>query len=213
MIPASGLERAAWGILLFIIGAFLLGTWLNRKRGRALGAWIDEGIQRMGGQPSWRFIRSLSSGAQVTVQGAAAPYRSVEAGYYLLTREIPPLYGIELLRGKRDLFSIKAGLRNPPAAEFDVAPMGGALAKELDRNAGDQPYTWIELPAGLGLATRAANSEQVAACMRPFAEKYGQSVQRLSVRQRQPNVILFLHLDGVEDHPVREIFDALRRVV
>jgi hypothetical protein len=38
-------------------------------------------------------------------------------------------------------------------------------------------------------------------------------VQRLSVRRRDPNVIVFMHLDGLEDRPSRELFDALKRVV
>ena len=137
----------------------------------------------------------------------------MEAAYYLLTREIPPLYGVELLRGKRDLFSIKADLSKPPAAEYDVVPLDGALAKELDQNAGDQPYTWTPLPHGLGLATHDPKPQQIAARVRPFTEKYGKSMQRLSVRRRSPNVLVFLHLEGLEDQPSSEVFNALRRMV
>jgi hypothetical protein len=210
---ASPVERALWGLLLFVLGAFLLGTWFNRRRGKALGFWIDAGLKGLGGQTTWTFIKSVSSGAIGTAVNTRAPFRAVEAGYYLLTREIPPLYGIELLRGKRDLFSIKADLSKPPAAEYDVVPLGGALAKQLDRNAGDQPYTWVPLSEGLGLATRDPRAQQIAARVGPFAEKYGKWLQRFSVRDRSPNVLVFLHLEGLEDHPASEVFDALRRAL
>ncbi len=212
--PASSLaERIAWAFLIFVLGAFLLGTWFNRRRGKSLGYWIDAGLKGLGGLTTWTFIKSVSSGAVGTAVNTRAPFRAVEAGYYLLTREIPPLYGIELLRGKRDLFSIKADLSKPPAAEYDVVPLGGALAKELDKNAGDQLYTWVPLSEGLGLATRDPKAQQIAARVRPFTEKYGKSLQRLSVRGRSPNVLLFLHLQGLEDHPSSEVFNALRRMV
>lgn len=214
MLPPAPLwERVAWALLLFLVAGFMLGTWLNRKRGRALGEWVDAGIKRMGGQTTWKFIRSLSSGAQVTVVGANEPYRSVEAGYYLLTRELPPLLAIELLRGKRDLFSLKADLRAVPAIEYDVVPLDGALRRELDVAAAGDPYAWVELPAGLGLATRHREPAKVAARLRPFLERYGEGVQRLSLRARRPNVVLFMHFEGMEDQPPREMFDALRRLV
>jgi hypothetical protein len=206
-------ERVAWALILFTLGAFMLGTWFNRRRGKALGFWIEDGLKSLGGQPAWTFIKSVSSGAVATVRNTNAPFRSLEAAYYLLTREIPPLYGVELLRGKRDLFSIKANLGNPPATEFDVVPLGGALAQALDEAAGDEPYTWVGLPNALGLATRDPDPQRLAARVRPFAERYGKAVQRLSVRRRDPNVIAFMHLDGLEERPSRELFDALKRVL
>ena len=209
---ASQAERIAWAILIFVLGAFLLGTWFNRRRGKSLGFWIDAGLKGLGGETTWTFIRTMSSGAVGTARNTRQPFRAVEAAYYLLTREIPPLYGIELACGKRDLFSIRADLRTPPSVEFDVVPQGGALAKELDRNAGDAPYTWVELPKGLALATREPNAERLAARVRPFAENYGKSVQRLSVRGRSPHMLLFIHLTGVEDRPSSEVFDVVRRM-
>lgn len=214
LLPSAPMwERVAWALILFTLGAFMLGTWFNRRRGKALGFWIEDGLKSLGGQPAWTFIKSVSSGAVATVRNTNAPFRSLEAAYYLLTREIPPLYGVELLRGKRDLFSIKANLGNPPATEFDVVPLGGALAQALDEAAGDEPYTWVGLPNALGLATRDPDPQRLAARVRPFAERYGKAVQRLSVRRRDPNVIAFMHLDGLEERPSRELFDALKRVL
>jgi hypothetical protein len=213
MPPITNAERIAWGVILFTLGAFMLGTWFNRRRGKELGHWIDAGIKALGGQPAWTFIKSVSSGAEVTIRNANSPYRTLESGYYLLTREIPPLYLIELLRRKGDLFSIKAELRTPPADEYDVVPLTSKLRRELDTAAGAQPIQWLELPNGLGLATRAADPQKLASRLKPFAERYGKALQRLSVRTRHPNVMMFMHFNGVEDRPSQEIFDALRRVV
>ena len=46
-----------------------------------------------------------------------------------------------------------------------------------------------------------------------FLERYGRYVQRLSLRRRQPNLVLFVHLNGLERTPAAEFLRALQQAI
>jgi len=108
LLPATPIEKLWWVALLLLLGGYLAGTWLNRKRSKALGFWLQSGLGVLGSKIQWKWIGTMSSGAQVTVRDARKPFRQLEITYLLLTRELAPLWGIELLRGKRDLLILRA---------------------------------------------------------------------------------------------------------
>jgi hypothetical protein len=155
----------------------------------------------------------MTSGAQVTIVGAMKPFRQGEILYLLLTREFLPLWGIELLRGKRDLLVMRVELSAKPVREFEVVPIQGDLRKTLDANPGAIPWSWQEMPAGLGLATHIDPGGQIAAAVRKFLKAYGPYVQRFSVRKGSPHLILFANLSGLERTPAKEFLAAVKEVV
>jgi hypothetical protein len=213
-MPEAGIgEKIMWGVVIVLAVGYLTGTWLNRRRSQTIGYWLQSGLRGLGGVTSWKWVGTMSSGAQVTVANANPPFRQLQLTYLLLTRELWPLWGIELLRGKRDLLIVRAALQSEPQQEFEVVPWRGKLRRALDRAAGSHPWHWQEMPAGLGMATRSDAQAALGEKVRPFLERYGRFVQRLSLRQRQPHLILFMHLSGLEEMPAREFLEAVRRVV
>jgi hypothetical protein len=209
----SPAARPWWIMLALLAGGYILGTWLNRQRSKTLGLWLQAGLGVLGGETRWKWVGSVSSGAQVTITGANRPFRQAEILYALLTRELLPLWGLELLRGKRDLLSLRADLRSQPAREFEVVPMRGSLRATLDSSAGELPWHWQEMPAGLGLATRGEADAKLVARVRLFLDQYGAYVERLSLRQRNPNLILFIRMTGLERRPAREFLASVRRLM
>jgi hypothetical protein len=209
----SPAARPWWILLAMLAGGYILGTWLNRQRSKALGSWLQAGLGVLGGQTRWKWIGSVSSGAQVTITGADRPFRQAEILYALLTRELLPLWGIELLRGKRDLLVLRADLRAQPAREFEVVPVSGSLRATLDSSAGEFPWHWHEMPAGLGLATRGEADARLVARVRMFLDQYGAYLERLSLRQRNPNLILFVRMTGLEQKPAKEFLASVRRLM
>jgi hypothetical protein len=209
----SPAARPWWILLAVLAGGYMLGTWLNRRRSKSLGLWLAAGVGVLGGQTLWKWVGTMTSGAQVTFVGAHRPFKQGEILYLLLTREFVPLWGIELLRGKRDLLVMRVELSAKPAREFEVVPIKGGLRNTLDRNPGAIPWQWQEMPAGLGLATRIDPGGQTAAAVRGFLKMYGPFVQRLSLRKGSPQLILFAQLSGLEKKPAREFLAAVREVV
>ena len=214
MIPTGGpVTNVLWVILIILVLGFLGGSWLNRRRSKAIGIWLRSGLKPFGGQATWKWIRGMNSAAQVTIEGATNPFRRLEISYFLMTREFAPLWGYEWLRGKRDLLAARIELRDAPAYEVEIVPSGGKLQETLDANAGSQPFTWTEGAAGLGIGSRGAGAQPAAARLKPFVERYGSYIQRLSLRPRQPNVMLFLNLTGPEKTPAEEFVRTLRRAI
>jgi hypothetical protein len=212
LIPATGNERLLWLALIVLVLSYLAGAWLNRRRSKVIGKWLQAGLGALGGKPAWKLTRSLSTGAEVMVADASRPFERIQAGYYLLTREIMPLWGIELLRGKRDLLAIRAYLRTQPAAEYELMPLQGKLRTLLDSKAGDQPWQWQEMPAGLGLATRGETSPATVKAIGSFAKRYGLLTERLSLHPRQPSLTVFLKLAGQGMPPASELLRGLKDV-
>ena len=205
--------RAWWIVLAVLVALYMIGTWLNRRRSKKLGLWLAAGVGVLGGQTLWKWVGTMTSGAQVTIVGAHKPFRQGEILYLLLTREFLPLWGIELLRGKRDLLVMRVDLAAKPAREFEVVPIRGSLRTTLDRNAGAVPWQWQEMVAGLGLATRTDPGGQTAAAVRRFVDAYGPFLDRLSLRKGSPQLILFAQLSGIERKPAKEFLGAVRDVV
>ncbi len=205
--------RVWWILLIVLVAGYLLGTWLNRRRSKTLGLWLQSGLSVLGGQTRWKWIGTMTSGAQVAITGADKPLRQAEILYLLLTRELLPLWGIELLRGKRDLLVLRAELRTQPAQEFEVVPLRGSLRAALDRNPGPDPWQWQEMPAGLGLATHGTPDPRAAGALRAFLETYGPAIQRFSLRGRSPHAILFARLNGLERTPSTAFLANVRDVL
>ncbi len=209
--PNSPAERVMWAALLFLVFGYLAGQWLNRQRTKRVGGWLQAGVGSLGGRVAWRWAKTLAAGAEVTVEEARAPYRNLLISYYLLTREFPPLWLWERIRGKHDLLSARADLRLAPAKEFEVLRLGGPLWKKLNESVAQssQPYQWQEVGNGLGFGMRGSADPKLAERVTDFLKDYGLYVERISLRQRKPHVMAFFRLTGIE----RTKSDALWRAL
>ena len=68
------------------------------------------------------------------------------------------------------------------------------------------------MPTGLGLATRGALDARFARSLQKFLERNGAHVERLSVRQRQPNLVLFVRLAGLERAPAADFLRGVKKL-
>lgn len=213
LVPATGTERFLWIVLIALVVGYLAGVWLNRQRSKAIGAWLQAGLGKLGGRVAWRWIRGMNSGAEVTVADTRPPFRQLQINYFLLTREFTPLWAVERLQGKRDLFSLRGEFRTPPAQELTIVPLHGRLRKELDKAAEAVPWHWTELPHSLGLATRLAPSKALVGRVEAFLSDYGPAVERLSIRRRSPQLVVFFKLDGMEQRPLAPLWAAFEKLL
>jgi hypothetical protein len=212
-MPATGPERVLWIAIIFLVLGFLAGQWLNRRRSKRLGSWLQAGVGALGGRVAWRWIKSMTSGAEVTVQEARAPYRNLSISYYLLTREFPPLWLWERIRGKRDLLALKADLRLMPGREFEIVPAGGKLRRELEQAAPDANYQWVDLSNGLAIGGSGAVDKVAQERAVSFLKEYGPYIERVSLRRRAPHVMAFFRLTGLEKTKSDALWRALGELV
>lgn len=205
--------RALWAIILILLVGLLFGSWLNRRRSKAIALWLQAGLVQLGGRASWRWIRGMNSGAQVTIEGANRPFSRLEIGYFLLTREFPPLWGVELLRGKRDLLTVRGDLREPPRYEVEIVPAAGDLHRKLAAQPDAGALWWEDGPHGLAIGGRGEGARHAAHRFGPFVEQYGPRLRRLSLRPRRPHLMCFMDLDGAATGSATELIRALRKAL
>lgn len=215
-MPNTPAERLMWLALLLLVAGFLGGQWLNRQTAKRAGKWIQAGLGSLGGRVAWHWSKSISAGAEALVEETRAPYRNIAIAYYLLTREFAPLWLWERLRGKRDLLAVRANLRLLPTAEFEIVPLAGKLRQQLDAAVPEvpaEPFAWQELGHGLGFGMRGAVDAARCEKAKAFADSYGASVERISVRKRNPHVLGFFRLGGVHSRASAELWKALGELV
>ena len=75
LMPATGVERILWIVLIVLVAGYFTGAGLNRQRSKAIGLWLQAGLGKLGGRVAWRWLRSMTSGAEVKVAEARSPFR------------------------------------------------------------------------------------------------------------------------------------------
>jgi hypothetical protein len=199
------------GLALLMILWFVGGTWYNRRQGIRTLNWLREGLQSLGGQLHLAWIGSAASGAEATINKASPPFRQLNAIFLLESRELLPLWLVNLLRGKRDELIIKAHLRSTRRGEIEVIPAGDRLERSL-RQESQSPWQWQEGPHSLRIAYRGAQGQALSAAVIPFLQNYGLSLQRFSWRRDKPHLLLRTRLAGLTDRPSADFFTDLAAV-
>ena len=69
--------------VIVLVLSSLAGASCNRRRSKVIGKWLQAGLSVLGGKPSWKLTRSLSTGAEVMVTDPSRPFQRVQASYYL----------------------------------------------------------------------------------------------------------------------------------
>jgi hypothetical protein len=188
-------ETIVAGFGIFLALWYLAASIYNRRRGIAVYRWLHSGLEDLGGEVSGRWIGSSGSGAELHVFGANPPFRELQIIYLLASRELLPLFLVDLLRGKRDRVIIKATLKANPDAELEIAREGSGLARQM-RAEKNRPWTIAEGPGGFVIGGR-GGSEPLRAATLPLLEKYAAQVNHISWAKKAPHLIAILSLEGL----------------
>lgn len=200
VVTALGLILAVW---------YFIAAPYNRRFGLRTYHWLQGGLDALGDpknmQASW--IGSSGSGARILLQAGHAPFQHLELIYLLESRELAPLWLIDRLRGKRDQLILRGSLRHKPAGELEVLPQNDSLVKKLRRETA-APWTFSDGPHRLVIAQRGSAGRQVES-VRPFLERYGSNLRRLSWGPQEPHLVMVLRLNGLLDGEAAHLFEAI----
>jgi hypothetical protein len=190
---------------------YVVGTWYSRRKGIRTLNWLRDGLPFLGGQLQATWIGSAASGARVTIIKANPPFRQLEAAFLLESRELLPVWLVNLLRGRRDELIIKAELRSLRRAEMHAVPAGSRMERSLRRDT-QSSWQWREGPHGLRIAYRGTQGKALSKDVSPFLQSYGLSVRRLSWERGKPHLLLQIRLTGLTDRMSVDFFDDLTAV-
>lgn len=199
------------------LGVFLLlwygvAAYVNRRRGVRTFQWLKPGVQSLGEIAEARWMGSSGSGARLAVTKAKRPFQRLEVIFLLETRELLPLWLLNLLRGKRDTLILRAQLRSNPASEIEILPQGDRRLRSIQSEAEGEPLRYIDSMevGGFQAAGRGSQVEQLLQMCKPLLEDLGEKVRRLSISRTAPNVILELNLSGLLETTAEDLFRSLR---
>lgn len=164
----------------------------NRRRGRRLRSWLEAGLDALGGEVEGGWIGSPASGARINLRHTNPPFRRLEVTLLLENREIPLLWLLDYLRGRRDRAIVRGTLRSPWRGEIVVA------SRQLPEQA-TNPWTRRDGPQGLVVAHRGPKGHQMAAALQSWLEAYGSYVRRFHWRKQDPHINLQLSIAGLPD--------------
>jgi hypothetical protein len=206
-------EYVVTGLGLVLVAWYLIAAIYNRRFGLRTYRWLQAGLEVLGEpksvQASW--IGSSGSGARIGLQRAHAPFQRLELAYLLESRELAPLWLMDVLRGKRDQLILRGTLGHQRSGELEVLPSGDRLLKTM-RQETKPPWTLTDGPHNLVIAQRRAAKQQTE-WVTPFLERYGPNLKRLSWRPQDPNILIVLRLAKLPDDEAATLFQNIRLAV
>ena len=188
---------------------YIVGRQVNRGRGGRLLAWILQGLRPLGDQIT--VSRLGTSGFQVNVGKAQAPFKRIETAILLEPREILLLWILNRLRGRTDHLVLKGTLRASPRGEVEVVKKRGRLAgrglEELDQIA----WTRLEtIGDDLVIACRGEKGQRQAEAISHLVEGLSPRLLRLSLSKKAPHLLLNLSLAGLDERSALLLLSSLQ---
>ncbi len=183
-------ETIAVAASLLLVGWYIAGHLCNVRRGRRIRAWLEPGADALGGEIEGGWLGTPASGARFNVTRAKPPFRRLEITLLLANREIPLLWFIDHLRGKRDRCIIRGTLRSPRGGEVWVSSTGRTDPE-------GESWTHREGPHGLTISYRGRDGLQLSTALTSYLEAYGSYLDRFRWSKQDPHVDLQIRIAGL----------------
>lgn len=184
--------------ILLLVGIFLAAWYLfasiyNRRRGTRTYRWVRDGLDPLGDKFEGKWLGSAASGAHITIAKARSPFRRVEIIFLLESRELLPLWLVDIVRNKRDQVIFKATVRGATRqANVEIVPNNGRAARRMQKEA-DSSWRLRE-KNGLLIAEKGLNAAAVTHTLSPILEKYGHHIRQISWSNHAPHLIAIFNL-------------------
>ncbi len=195
--------------VVLIVGWFGVGIIYNLRHGEAILRWMQNGLPRVGQKTTLRWLGS--SVAQLVIAKAKGPMRSLETLLVLAPRDVPWLWLLSSLQGRRDTLIFRAQLGIPPLMDLelvDPASWTGRSALKQAQAKGwvSQPYHDLQLLAAPGQLPLAQETlSRLDATARALSTQY----RRFSLRRDSPHLEVHLAFPNPRQTDPAQFFDAL----
>ena len=195
--------------VILVVGWFGLGIIYNLRHGEAMLRWMQNGLPRVGQKTTLRWLGS--SVAQLVIAKAKGPIRSLETMLVLAPRDVPWLWLISSLQGRRDTLIFRAQLGVPPLMDLDLVDPASwtgrlALKQALQKGWVSQPYREWQLLASAGQLQLAQEIlDRLEASARNLSPQY----RRFSLRRDSPHLELHVGFPNLRQTDPARFFEAL----
>jgi hypothetical protein len=171
---------------------------------------MQGGLPLLGGRTTVRWLGSTA--IEMAIRDGKAPFAGAVLVIFLEPRDMPWMWALGRMRGRRDTLIVRGVLRRAPAVELEALdPMSWSGRDALPRVPPDWPVRQAALPGGLAVHHANAAALERADALLAQAERAGLAVKRLSVRRTEPHLQLHVLLPD-RRQPARDFFEAVRAV-
>jgi hypothetical protein len=197
---------------IIILGWFAFGIIYNLRRGEAVLHWMQSGLPKVGERTTLRWLGS--SVAELKIARAKGPFRQLDTLLVMAPRDVPWLWLISGLQGRRDTLIFRAQLGSPPHLDMELADPASwtgrmAIAKASQLGWQSQPYQEYQLMAPAGRLSLAAETIQ---SLSPFAEQLTRHYRLFSLHQASPHLELHLPFPDLRKEDAAQFFGALQKL-
>jgi hypothetical protein len=196
-------------VVIAIVGWFALGTHINVRKGHRFLEWLQEGLPLVGEKTTLRWLGS--SVVHLQIEKAREPFRRVEVLIVLEPRDVPPLWLLSRLRGRRDLLIVRTELRTVPKLQIEILDRQAWSTRAVDREVRQQqwqPVPSSNLPFQVYALTPVANP----AALIDEAGQAGLTLVRVGVRRTNNSLEMQWLLPSQPVSAARAVFEAVQRV-
>lgn len=195
-------------VAVALVAWFAAGTIWNVRRGRAVMRWMQDGLPLLGERTSVRWLGSTA--VEMVIRDGKAPFAGVTLVIFLEPRDVPWMWALGRVRGRRDTLIIRGVLRRAPGFEFEALdPVSWSGRDALARVPSDWPVRQVAASGGLVVHYVDAAALAGADALLELAQRAGLEVRRLSVRRTEPNFQIHASLPD-QQQPARGFFEAVR---
>ena len=172
--------------------------------------WMQAGLRVLGERTTVRWLGSTA--VEMVIRAGNAPFASVTLIIFFEARDMPWMWALGRLRGRRDILIIRGVLRRVPEFGFEALDGASWSGREAFNRL---PAEWSAQPiANAGdITVFVSNATAAARAGRLLTEARcaGLEVKRLSVRRAEPH--FQIHVDLPEEvQPARGFFEAVQAI-
>jgi hypothetical protein len=196
-------------VVIAIVGWFALGTHVNVRKGHRFLEWLQGGLPLVGEKTTLRWLGS--SVVHLQIEKAHEPFRRVEVLVVLEPRDVPPLWLLSRLRGRRDLLIVRTELRSLPKVQVEVLDRQAWSTRTIDKEV--RQLQWQLLPIG-DQTFRVYTLPPLSDFGQLIAEasSAGLALVRVGVRRTNNSLEMQWLLPSQPASAARSVFEAVQRV-
>lgn len=208
----------SWGLPLFVLavlvflGWFVVGTQWNIRKGDGVLKWLRQGLPLVGERTTMRWMGS--SALELKIAKASSPFRTAETVIIFEPRDVPFLWALARLRGRRDTLIFRSQLRTTPSFEMEAFdPKGwtsGGIAQRAQRKNWQPSNLTASQPFAVFLSDQ--SDPTVAKKLVDSASHAGSQLLRLSVHRDVPNLEVHWVLPNPQTCSARDLYLKMRQM-
>jgi hypothetical protein len=195
---------------IVIVAWFVAGTTWNVRRGRLLMRWMQDGLPVLGERTTVRWLGSTA--VELAISTGNAPFASATLIIFLEARDMPWMWAVGRVGGRRDILIIRGVLRGVPQIEFEALDITSWSGREMIRRL---PLEWsvqrIANTGDVAVYGVDASAAARAGALLTEARCAGLDVKRLSIRRVEPHFQIHVGLPG-QEQPARGFFEAVQAI-